>query len=208
MRGRGLLCREAPSLALPSEEPVGDEREILGGEAASLREAPLPPDPSLPKSGWRLAGVDSSSLVPPEGWARFLANRLWSRRLTEPPRPSNYRPRRGRRFPKGDRKAARRAPSFGRARRHEIPPPQRRNLPWLLPQKELSAATLTEDKPLCRGVHCLGRKYIFHHPLLRKEARVAAKPPQVSVSPLTRRGGGLSDRPRHPFGPQYHSRRW
>ena len=32
-------------------------REILGGEAASLREAPLPPDPSLPKSGWRLAGV-------------------------------------------------------------------------------------------------------------------------------------------------------
>lgn len=25
-----------------------------GGEAASLREAPLPPDPSLPKSGWRL----------------------------------------------------------------------------------------------------------------------------------------------------------
>ena len=29
--------------------------EILGGEAASLREAPLPPDPSLPKSGWRLA---------------------------------------------------------------------------------------------------------------------------------------------------------
>ena len=32
-------------------------REILGGEAASLREAPLPPDPSLPKSGWRLAGL-------------------------------------------------------------------------------------------------------------------------------------------------------
>ena len=31
--------------------------EILGGEAASLREAPLPPDPSLPKSGWRLAWV-------------------------------------------------------------------------------------------------------------------------------------------------------
>ena len=29
--------------------------EILGGEAASLREAPLPPDPSLPKSGWRLS---------------------------------------------------------------------------------------------------------------------------------------------------------
>ena len=114
--------------------------KILGEEAASLREAPLPPDPSLPKSGWRLAGVDSSSLVPPEGCARFPASRLWSRRLTEPPRPSNYRPRRGRRFPTGERKAARRAPSFGRARRHEIPPPQRQNPPWLLPQKELSCA--------------------------------------------------------------------
>ena len=31
--------------------------ETLGGEAASLREAPLPPDPSLPKSGWRSAGL-------------------------------------------------------------------------------------------------------------------------------------------------------
>ena len=29
------------------------ETEILGGEAASQREAPLPPDPLLPKSGWR-----------------------------------------------------------------------------------------------------------------------------------------------------------
>ena len=55
MRGRGLLCREAPSLALPPEETRGEG--TLGGEAASLREAPLPPDPSLPKSGWRLAGV-------------------------------------------------------------------------------------------------------------------------------------------------------
>ena len=33
------------------------EGERLGGEAASLREAPLPPDPSLPKSGWRLRGM-------------------------------------------------------------------------------------------------------------------------------------------------------
>ncbi len=53
MRGRGLFFRKVPSLALPPEKTgVG---EILGGEAASLREAPLPPDPSLPKSGWRLA---------------------------------------------------------------------------------------------------------------------------------------------------------
>ena len=44
LRGRGLLCREAPSLALPPEETcVGGDS---GGEAASLREAPLPQTPS------------------------------------------------------------------------------------------------------------------------------------------------------------------
>ncbi len=55
MRGRGLFCRKAPSLALPSEKTGGGE--TLGGEAASLSEAPHPPDPRLPKSGWRLAGL-------------------------------------------------------------------------------------------------------------------------------------------------------
>ena len=50
--GGELLCREAPlPRAPPRRDGVG---ERLGGEAASLREAPLPPDPSLPKSGWRL----------------------------------------------------------------------------------------------------------------------------------------------------------
>ena len=45
MRGRGLLCREAPSLALPPEETcVWGGR--FWGEAASLREAPLPQTPS------------------------------------------------------------------------------------------------------------------------------------------------------------------
>ena len=58
LRGRGLFCRKVPSLALPPLKTNGGE--ILGGEAASLREAPLPPDPPLPKSGWRLAGYDSS----------------------------------------------------------------------------------------------------------------------------------------------------
>ena len=43
MRGRVLLCREAPSLALPPEETG---RDGTGGEAASLREAPLPQTPS------------------------------------------------------------------------------------------------------------------------------------------------------------------
>ena len=60
--------------------------ENAGGEAASLREAPLPQTPSPEE---RLAfGVRLSfCLVPPEGWARFPAGWLWSRRLTELPRP-------------------------------------------------------------------------------------------------------------------------
>ena len=60
--------------------------KLLGGEAASLREAPLPPDPSLPKSGWRLGWDVSSSLVPPVRWGPTAW--LWSRRLTEPPQPA------------------------------------------------------------------------------------------------------------------------
>ncbi len=56
------------------------------GEAASLREAPLPPDSSLPKSGWRSAGYGSSCLVPPAEWVRFHAAYASPRRLTEPPR--------------------------------------------------------------------------------------------------------------------------
>ena len=47
--GGGFFAR-SPSPGPPPEEHVVGE--ILGGEAASLREAPLPPDPSLPKSGW------------------------------------------------------------------------------------------------------------------------------------------------------------
>ena len=84
MRGRGLLCREVPSLALPPEETwVGD---VLGGEAASLREAPLPPDPSLPKSGWRLRRLLLSAWFRLKGgW--FYAAWLRSRWLTESPRP-------------------------------------------------------------------------------------------------------------------------
>ncbi len=40
MRRRGLFCRKAPSFSLPPEKiDVGEIRE---GEAASLREAPLP----------------------------------------------------------------------------------------------------------------------------------------------------------------------
>ena len=61
MRGRGLLFREAPSLALPPEEIYNGE--ILG-EAASLREAPLPQTPS-PEERLALEVRLSSGLVPP-----------------------------------------------------------------------------------------------------------------------------------------------
>ena len=49
----GAFLQKGPLPRAPSrKDNVG---EILGGEAASQREAPLPPDPSLPKSGWRLS---------------------------------------------------------------------------------------------------------------------------------------------------------
>ena len=63
-----LLFREAPSLALPPEEILrwGDS----GGEAASLREAPLPQTPS-PEERVALEVRLSSCLVPPVSWARL-----------------------------------------------------------------------------------------------------------------------------------------
>ena len=96
-RGRGLLYREAPSLALPSEETVwgrcwgrgrfskrsasppdplsrrvaGDkERAGYAREAASLREAP--PSRSLPKSGWRLGWLLLHSWFRLRGGRGFL----------------------------------------------------------------------------------------------------------------------------------------
>ena len=86
MRGRGLLCREAPSLALPSEETSlgGDS----GGEAASLREAPLPQTPS-PEEWLGIGLCFPSDLCAHASWGRFPVIWLRSRRLTEPPRPAN-----------------------------------------------------------------------------------------------------------------------
>ena len=66
----------------------------------------------------------------------------------------------------------------------------------LPPQKELSAVRLTEDRLFCWGVHCCsGRIYLprircrgWSPPLFcGRRQGVAAKPPQVSVSPLSRR---------------------
>ena len=82
------------------------------GEAASLKRSGLPRAPSrregtnggcegggfserspslaLPPEERLAFGLCASTgLVPPERWARFLARLLWSRRLTEPPRPAN-----------------------------------------------------------------------------------------------------------------------
>ncbi len=78
----------------------------------------------------------------------------------------------------------------------------------LPPQRELSAVRLTEDKPFCWGLLLPWRVGILHHPLLRmvsllcgRRQVVAAEPPQVSVSPLRRRGGGFPIAPATPSGP-------
>ena len=43
---------------------------MLGGEAASLREAPLPPRPLSSEERMALELVVSAELVPPERWGR------------------------------------------------------------------------------------------------------------------------------------------
>ena len=87
MRGRRLLCKK-PLPRAPSRrtDGLGDS----GGEAASLREAPLPQTPSPEEQ----LGIDWSALLKVrthESWARVPAVWLWSRRLTEPPRPASAR---------------------------------------------------------------------------------------------------------------------
>ena len=57
-----------------------------GGEAASLREAPLPQPPS-PEERLGIGLIFPSDLRAHASWARVLASWLGSRRLTEPPRP-------------------------------------------------------------------------------------------------------------------------
>ena len=83
LRGRGFSAR-SPSPGPPPKRLFrgGDS----GGEAASLREAPLPQTPS-PEERLAFGGVITSELVPPESEVRGSAAGLWSRRLTEPPRP-------------------------------------------------------------------------------------------------------------------------
>ena len=59
-----------------------------GGEAASLREAPLPQTPS-PEERLAIELFASLELVPPERTVGLRYAWLWSRRLTEPPQPAN-----------------------------------------------------------------------------------------------------------------------
>ena len=76
----------------------------------------------------------------------------------------------------------------------------------LPPQRELSAVRLTEDKPSLWG-RMLSRRESISSTIRCREwspsfcgrrQGVAAKPPQVSVSPLTRRGGGFPIAPATP----------
>ena len=85
MRGRrpSLQRRPPPSRSLP-QEAIGWRDS--GGEAASLREAPLPQTPSPEE--WLGIGLSVLlELCAHARWVRLPAYWLRSRRLTEPPRP-------------------------------------------------------------------------------------------------------------------------
>ena len=69
----------------------------------------------------------------------------------------------------------------------------------LLPQRELSAVRLTEDKPLpCRLPIAAGKRCVLHHSLREWSPPSAEGGEEDFASAEARRG--LSDRPRHPFG--------
>ena len=147
-----MIAREGPFLQKSPLPRAPSRKDALGGdsggEAASLREAPLPQTPS-PEEQLGISLTFPPNLRPHGSWARFLASWLWSRRLTEPPRPASVGLRY--QFIRGDPKgrwgrsesphlASAEAKSF-RVRRRA---PQR-----LPPQRELScAARMTEDTPL------------------------------------------------------------
>ena len=168
--GGELLCREAPLPRAPS--PKRRQGGTLGGEAASLREAPLPPDPSLPKSGWRLAGLLLLVWFRLRGGA-FVTCRRWGNEPLRPPMAGTS-PFRGGFAGNGAKRLPR--------------------------QRELSDMRLTEGKPFCWETHSCGGKSISSTIRCRgwfpsfcgRRRGVAAKPPQVSVSTLPFRGGGRS----------------
>ena len=151
MRGRRLLFREAPSLALPLEELT--RKWETPGEAASLREAP-PPGP-LPKSSWGLGrlllhtgrpcklGAPSSGLVVVTAADRAAATcQRWVTTKLQGVRTEGVAGAIGKPPP--------------RLRRGEIPSASADAAPWLPPQRELSCAKrMTEDKPQHRKTKLL-----------------------------------------------------
>ena len=86
MRGRGLFFRKGPSLALPPEK-TGERKNSGGGRFSKRSASPGPP----PEEWLGIGLVALLALSAHASWARFPANRLRSRRLTEPPRPCGER---------------------------------------------------------------------------------------------------------------------
>ena len=68
MRGRGLFLQKSPLPRAPSSKDEGGD---AGGEAASLREAPLPQTPT-PEERLAFCLCASAGLVPPERWEGFV----------------------------------------------------------------------------------------------------------------------------------------
>ena len=82
MRGRGLLCREAPSLALPPQE-TGVGRRWGRGRFSKRSASPQTPSPEE----WLGIGLSVLlELCAHASWVRFPVYWLSPRQLTEPPR--------------------------------------------------------------------------------------------------------------------------
>ena len=77
----------------------------------------------------------------------------------------------------------------------------------LPPQRELSAARLTEDKLFCLGVHCCGGR-VYLPPFAAKVSVSCPSDTRRWTEPVWQ----LSARPRHPFDPPlislYRIKRW
>ena len=118
-------------------------------------------------------------------WTRFPVGRLWSRRLTEPPRPCFL----GERTPPPA--LGERLPFQGRLCVEACP----KRLP---PQRELSAVRLAEDTPY--QLAFIPVAFIFLYSPIRTKNPMAFPPSDFSRSPsLQGRGGSVSRRDHNQF---------